>query len=123
MSDADEQPFDAGDPVSVKRRRKDLSLAAREQGHALSSVMATVGGRAWMYDILVRCHVFSSSFNTNSMALAFSEGERNIGLKLIADIHEHCPNRYSEMMQEANNVRPSPNNRTRRNLNGSGRDA
>ena|SRR5216683_962852 len=115
MSDVEEQPFDAGDPVSVKRRRKDLGLAAHEQGLALAAVMATAGGRAWMYDTLVRCHIFSTSFHTNSLSMAFAEGERNIGLKFMADIHTHCPNRYNEMMQEASNVGPSRNTASRTN--------
>src|SRR5216684_5245319 len=115
MSDVEEQPFDAGDPVSVKRRRRDLGLAAREQGHALSAVMAAVGGRAWMYDILVRCHIFSTSFHSNALSMAFMEGERNVGLKLVADIHAHCANRYNEMMQEASNVGTSRNANNRNN--------
>jgi len=117
MSDVEEQPFDAGDPVSVKRRRRDLGLAAREQGHALSAAMASSGGRAWMYDILVRCHIFTTSFHSNALSMAFMEGERNVGLKLVADIHAHCPDRYNEMMQEASNVRPDRPDRNNRNGN------
>jgi hypothetical protein len=52
--------------------------------------------------------MFTTSYSSNPIRMAFLEGERNIGLRLVADIMSHCPRRYAEMMQEASeNVRSS----------------
>jgi hypothetical protein len=56
----------------------------------------------------VQCHVFQSSFTTNALAMAFSEGERNVGLQITNDLITASPDNYLLMLKEAGNVRPQP---------------
>lgn len=44
--------------------------------------------------------------------MAFNEGHRDIGLRLLADIMQFCPDRYMEMMRERN-TRDNANERRR----------
>jgi hypothetical protein len=39
--------------------------------------------------------------------MACAEGERNIGLRLLSDLMQACPDRYIEMLKEANGERSS----------------
>lgn len=57
-------------------------------------------GRRFLWRYLDICGVFRSSF-TGSSDTFFREGERNIGLKLLADINESHPEAYLLMMKEA----------------------
>jgi hypothetical protein len=45
--------------------------------------------------------VWRSSFSTNALTMAFSEGQRNEGLRLLAQITTHAPERYAEMLKES----------------------
>lgn len=53
-----------------------------------------------MWRILDKARVFRSTFRLNN-EMAFLEGQRNIGLVLIADIHELCLEKYHMMVKEA----------------------
>jgi hypothetical protein len=70
--------------------------------------MAEPSGREYIYDLLASCHIYSTSFAHNALTMAFAEGERNIGLRLGADITEAAPDLYLTMLRE-HNVRSSPN--------------
>jgi hypothetical protein len=52
--------------------------------------------------VLERAGVYRLSFNTNSMTMAFAEGARNEGLRMLALIHTASPDLYPAMMKEAN---------------------
>lgn len=108
MSDDAEKPYDAGDPQQVRERRRQGRLREREEGSAVQALLSSREGRDWMHSLLEQCHVFTTSFSSDPLQMAFSEGERNIGLQLIAVIMRACPHRYNEMMQEASDVRSSP---------------
>jgi hypothetical protein len=99
---------DVGDRDKVRDRRRDAKLHEHEEGEALAVLMSSHIGRRWMYRTLEQCHMFTTSYSSSPIRMSFLEGERNIGLRLVADIMSHCPRRYAEMMQEASeNVRSS----------------
>jgi hypothetical protein len=66
--------------------------------------MGSQAGRGWMFELLAGCHVYETSFSTNALSMAYHEGERNVGLKLVAALAVACPERYLEMMREGGNV-------------------
>jgi hypothetical protein len=106
---SDEAPIDVGDNAQVRDRGRDHRLALREEADAFRAFMASPAGRRWMHRVLTRCHIHdASSPRASAMEMAYSEGERGIGLLLEAQIFEHCAPRYIEMMQENNRERPSP---------------
>jgi hypothetical protein len=73
----------------------------REQELAdFAELMALPAGRRFMWRVLDKCGVYRSSFRTSS-EMGFLEGQRNIGLMLLHELHETCPERYIEMITEA----------------------
>jgi hypothetical protein len=94
--------YNASERKDVRRAEKDFKIAERQRQDAIRGIMSVVGGREWMWGLLSRCHVFTSSFNPQALAMAFAEGERNVGLQLVSDIMEIAPDSYVLMMREAN---------------------
>lgn len=45
--------------------------------------------------------MWRSSFAVEPLAMAFAEGERNIGLKITAEVIEAAPTEYATMLREA----------------------
>lgn len=94
--------YDAGDIRQVRRATKAARQAESDRRTVVFNLMSSPSGRAYAHDRLVRCHVFSSSFSTSNLAMAFAEGERNVGLQDLTDIMQFCPDQYVQMMREAN---------------------
>jgi hypothetical protein len=80
----------------------------RDQLLKLRLFLADPVGREYFYDLLASCHVYSTSFGTNALMMAFNEGERNVGLRLGADLTEAAPDLYLQMLKEGGNVREPP---------------
>jgi hypothetical protein len=101
MSDHD--PLDTGslDKAREKSGNKD-KLATQTEAEDIKWLMSSKRGRRILWRQLDRAGVFRLSFNTNSMTMAFAEGARNEGLRLIALIHRHCADLYPTMLKEAN---------------------
>lgn len=56
-------------------------------------------GRRFMWRLLSETGLFRPSYTGNSETF-FREGERNVGLKLLNQILEHCPDKFGMMQQE-----------------------
>jgi hypothetical protein len=63
-------------------------------------ILSSRQGRRFLWRYLERCGVFKTSFDGTSRTY-FNEGERNIGLKLLADVNEANIEAYVTMMKEA----------------------
>jgi hypothetical protein len=112
--------YDASDRSHVKDAERSARVSARERQQIVIAIMGQMGSRAWMHELLVNCHIFAPSFTGEALTSAFNEGQRNIGLILMADIMSACPNLYVTMMEEAN-VRDAAADSRRANQ-GNGRD-
>lgn len=100
MSDFD--PIDIRGQERAKVQADDLAREARDlEIDDMKWLMSNKRGRRIAARILERAGVWRSSFNTNALNMAFSEGMRNEGLRLLAQITEHCPARYTEMLKES----------------------
>ena len=80
-------------------------LARETEVDDLKWLMGSKRGRRIVWSHLDRAGVFRLSFNTNSMQMAFNEGQRNAGLQLLAQINTHCPEQYQAMIQEQKDER------------------
>lgn len=67
----------------------------------LKWLMSNKRGRRFVHRSLERAGVWRISFNTNALTMAFNEGMRNEGLRLLSQVTEHCPKRYTEMLKES----------------------
>lgn len=63
-------------------------------------LMGSRRGRRIVWRQLDRAGVFRLSFNTNAMAMAFAEGNKNEGLYTLSQIHSACPELYPIMLKE-----------------------
>jgi hypothetical protein len=69
-------------------------------------LMSSKRGRRVIWRLLEQSGVFRLSFNSNSMTMAFNEGQRNFGNRTLNLIHTHCSELYPVMLKEATqNVR------------------
>ena len=86
----------------VRRKEKESRLADRARGEVMTNLMSSVQGRNYVWDKLAESHVFTTSFSPDALAMAFAEGERNSGLRLLDDILSWCPDQFILMMREHN---------------------
>lgn len=69
------------------------------------ALLSSRDGRALAWDLLIQTHVHDSSFRGEAgLGMAFLEGERNVGLKILAGIMTNEPGAYTVMSREANEV-------------------
>ena len=97
------------DTRATDKARADNDLRAkiaRESEEAdVRWLMSNKRGRRIVWRLLDVAGVFRSSFNTNAAQMAFAEGNRNYGLRMLSQIHALCPDQYPVMMKEATNDR------------------
>lgn len=94
--------YNANDRRQIREARRMAKLNERARSVTVTAIMSSILGRQWAYEFLSQCHVFAASFNPNALSMAYNEGQRNIGLALMADIMAVCPEQYITMMREAN---------------------
>lgn len=94
------KPFDSSDPKDVQGRIKTIKQKEALNREALRAVMSSEGGRGWMHSLLVRCHPYTTPFNSDALLMSHNCGEANIGLQIVAELHAVSPELYLEMMKE-----------------------
>ena len=96
--------YDPTDIRSLERAKADTDLrnklATDNEEADLKWLMGSKRGRRIVWRFLDRAGVFRLSFNTNSMTMAFNEGNRNEGLRILAQTHTLCPELYPVMVKE-----------------------
>lgn len=88
--------------AETETRRK-LSKDTEESD--IKWLMGSKRGRRIVWRQLDAAGIFRTSFSTNAMSMAFAEGNRNYGLKLLSIVHTVCPELYPVMVREANEQR------------------
>lgn len=96
--------FDAGDPIHVKKRRKEAKQQEIARIDALMAFMSHPQGRAYIWWLLGQCGVHRTSFTGDPYRTVFNEGQRNIGLMVFAELHKHCAGDYAKMVNEAQDI-------------------
>ncbi len=92
---------DTSDPKAVNRARKKAAREHRERLSVVGAVMEQGPGRLWLYELLAWCHIWQPSYVVgDSHATAFSEGQRNVGLRLLGDIMAAAPDLYVTMCKD-----------------------
>lgn len=98
-------PFDLTGQKKLKEESKKISAIKQKiEFEDLKWVMSNKRGRRFAWRLLDRAGIYRTSFTGNSTTF-FNEGMRNIGLMLVADIHEACPEAYALMIKENKNGR------------------
>lgn len=97
------------DPTDIRRQEEEAEEQARQASitraqeiEDFKTIAASVEGRRFLWRLLEKTGVYRSSF-TGSSETFFREGQRNVGLFLIGEIHEICPEVYATMLKEQRN--------------------
>ena len=95
------------DPLDLRGQERDKAerelrerLERQSEESDIKWLMSSKRGRRIVWRQLDHAGVFRSSFNTNAMSMAFAEGGRNQGLRLLAMVHSLCSEQYPAMMKE-----------------------
>ena len=114
--------YDASSRKDIRRAEKDSRLIDRQRTEIISGLMQSTSGRAYLWNELSLAHIFATSFSLDPLQMAFSEGERNCGLRLLNDIMETAPEDFILMMREQQHGRRNPDERPG-SSNGDGSDS
>ena len=82
---------------------KSKKAEARERQEALNDIIAvmdTHAGRRMIWRLLTHARVFTTTFNGQSNATIFREGQRNEGVWLMTQVLEANPELYLLMQKE-----------------------
>jgi hypothetical protein len=93
--------YNAGEPTHVRGAKKQAELVERKRREIISGIMSTASGRSWVLDFMDTCNMFTVHEPPfDPINVAFREGQRHIGMRLLNDIMSACPDHYITMMQE-----------------------
>lgn len=96
--------FDPTDLKAQEKHRAGTDQKVRQERETEEAdirwLMSSKRGRRIIWRHLDRAGVFRLSFNTNAMQMAFAEGNRNEGLRVLAQVHALCPELYPQMLKE-----------------------
>lgn len=94
--------FNGSDRKQVRAKEKEAALAESNRIAYSKRIMQDQPGRQWMHNLLERCQMFGEPFIQGSPdGTAHNLGKQIIGKQLFADIVNHSPTEYIQMMQEA----------------------
>lgn len=95
------------DPTDIRAQERAKAQASQHAKNARDTeeadvkwLMGSKRGRRIVWRLLDQAGVFRLSFNTNAMQMAFNEGGRNAGLRLLGLINATCPELYQTMITE-----------------------
>lgn len=92
--------FNAADPERVDEARREARHKRQGELADLRAAMADPVARRVLWRVLEKCHVYQTSFTGHGARDAFNEGERNIGLFLIAEMTEADSAGFAKLMTE-----------------------
>lgn len=95
----DERLGAAADPRKVEEKKKRSEQREQRRVNGLRLALQQADTRLWLWELLGFCGISRSSFTGNSTTF-FNEGQRNVGLRIQADLTKHFPKEYVEMLKE-----------------------
>jgi hypothetical protein len=104
MSNYDPLDIRGQERTEADKKLRDKLVRDNEEAD-LKWLMSNKRGRRIVWRLLDQAGVFRLSFNTNSMQMAFAEGNRNFGNRTLSLIHSHCAELYPQMVKENTNDR------------------
>lgn len=89
------------EPAARSEKAKTAQLARQTEIDDLLWLMSDKRGRRYVWRLLERAGIYHPTFTGEALSSAYKEGQRNQGLKVLGEVIEHCPERFSEMQKEA----------------------
>lgn len=66
----------------------------------LNFMLRNPQSRRFLWWLISSCGIYGTSYSETHAAAAFREGERNVALKILAEIGKHYPLAYADLMRE-----------------------
>lgn len=93
------------DVDAQEQAREDQQRLARHDAEQRKTdiqwIMSSAAGRRFMWRQLDFCGLWRSSYQTdNRDDVHFREGGRNVGLKLLGELRQYCPDLEIKMLEE-----------------------
>ncbi len=105
------------DPLDLKGQERDKAdkelrakLSRENEETDVKWLMGTKRGRRMLWRLLDQAGVFRLTFDQSTMQMAFNEGNRNSGLRLLNMIHIVSPELYPVMLKEQKEQNDTRNN-------------
>jgi hypothetical protein len=92
--------YNASEPASIARAARVAKAGGTAEVEGLKWTMRHASGRAFLWAVLVRCHINEQSFNPDALVMSFREGERAIGARLVGLLMAHATRDYALMVAE-----------------------
>lgn len=89
---------------AIRNARQQAKRDTETNKTIISTLMSTVQGRRWIWLELSFAQVFTASETLDPARLAYNEGRRNTGLRLLASVTQHAPAMYVRMTEENTKV-------------------
>ena len=90
----------AANQKQIKRASVRESIKRKEEREDMLKLLGMPEGRRVFWRLLSFCNIYGSSYSDNPGFMAFREGQRNVGNKILADIMSVAPEAYITMMKE-----------------------
>jgi len=113
MSNFDPTDINGLEKSKAEKRLQEKILQENEDAD-IKWLMGSKRGRRILWRLLDQTGVFRLSFNTNSMQMAFAEGNRNFGNRMLQMIYSNSPDQFPTLLKENNqNERNADDGRSR----------
>ena len=96
------------DPTDIRSQERAKSeqdqrskLAKDTEESDLKWLASTKRGRRIVWRLLEQAGVFNPTFNSNALQMAFAEGNRNSGNRLLATVMSVSPEAFTQMLNES----------------------
>jgi hypothetical protein len=94
-------PGDAIDEVQANNQSTEQARRKREDADVIRKLLHDKNGRAWLYRLLERCHIYEHSFfGEETHTTAYRLGEENIGKRLMLEVIDASGDLYITMIRE-----------------------
>jgi len=107
----------ADDQSAIDKKRSKQATRRFLMDGVIRQLMNSQVGRLWIWEQLAACHLFENiAYFDGEGAIQktyFAAGERNIGLKLLADVQRLCPKEYVLAMEENTKLEQDNGRRSR----------
>lgn len=100
LDEDDEEGFNAADPKQVNAAKRKAGGSEAADREVMKSLTDYRPGRAFLWRLFEKCHMFETSFTGDPLLTAFREGERNFGLRLFEQLGAANPTAYTQMLRE-----------------------
>lgn len=114
MSDHDPLDIRGQERAQAERNLRER-IARDNEDSDVKWLMSSKRGRRFVWRLMDQAGTFRSVFNTNAMAMAFAEGNRNTGLRILAMVTSLCPEHYPAMLKENTDDRSQPDSASANN--------